>query len=184
MPPRGGSFVSDADMEVAVQYMLSSVGFETSSPSVESVKIAEAVTTTIINKPVIPAKPKETAKIVVKPKPPEAVKEVSKPVVKVEDPKVVADISTTSPLVTTSPKQGKDIYDITCKSCHIVGIAGAPKITEKKDWIQRLAKGEDMLIQNAINGINIMPPKGGNSKLTEDEVKLAVQYMLKIIPNK
>ena len=163
--------------------MLSSVGFETSSPSVESVKIAEAVTTTIINKPVIPAKPKETAKIVIKPKPPEIVKEVSKPVVKVEAPKVVADISTSS-LVTTSPKQGKNIYDITCKSCHIVGIAGAPKITEKKDWIQRLPKGENVLIQNAINGINIMPPKGGNSKLTEDEVKLAVQYMLKIIPNK
>ncbi|MFK5971023.1 MAG: c-type cytochrome [Candidatus Marithrix sp.] len=181
MPPRGGSFVNDADMQLAVQYMLASVGFENSSPSSEPV--AKVVTTPKISEPPI-EQPKEVIKIDTLTEVVKVPKIISKPeipkITKVI-PKIVTDIS---PVLAVSPKQGKDIYDMTCKSCHIVGIAGAPKIAEKKDWQQRIPKGEDVLVQNAIKGINIMPPKGGNSDLTDEEVKLAVQYMLKNIPNR
>jgi len=189
MPPRGGTFVSDANMQLAVQYMLASVGFETSSPNPEPVKIAKVITTPKISELPIPEEqPKEVIKIDI----PAEVVEVPKIISKPETPKVtkvipkpeVPKINTSISPVTTSPKQGKDIYDMTCKSCHIVGIAGAPRIAEKKDWQQRIIKGKDVLVQNAIKGINIMPPKGGNSNLTDEEVKLAVQYMLKNIPNR
>ena len=77
-----------------------------------------------------------------------------------------------------SSKSGKDIYNSVCMSCHMSGAAGAP-ITGKADqWTDRLAKGNDTLYANAINGIGVMPAKGGLMSLSDDEVKLAVDYML------
>lgn len=78
----------------------------------------------------------------------------------------------------SSAKSGKDIYNSVCMSCHMSGAAGAP-ITGKPDqWSERLAKGNDTLYSNAINGIGVMPAKGGLMSLTDDEVKSAVDYML------
>ncbi|MCK5876326.1 MAG: cytochrome c5 family protein [Candidatus Marithrix sp.] len=159
MPPRGGNFVNDEDMKLAVQYMLAKVG-------VNSETVAKTAPSQV-QQPVEIPKTKTIAKI-----PETPVSEVvSKPSIS----------KSTQNLTASFPKQGKDVYDMTCKSCHIVGIAGAPKIAEKKDWEARLPKGEDVLIQSAINGLNIMPPKGGNNDLTNEEVKLAVQYMLEIV---
>ena len=77
-----------------------------------------------------------------------------------------------------SSKSGKDVYNSVCMSCHMSGAAGAP-ITGKADhWTDRLAKGNDTLYANAINGIGVMPAKGGLMSLSDDEVKLAVDYML------
>ena len=77
-----------------------------------------------------------------------------------------------------SSKSGKDIYNSVCMSCHMSGAAGAP-ITGKADqWGERLAKGNDTLYSNAINGIGVMPAKGGLMSLSDEEVKLAVDYML------
>jgi cytochrome c5 len=78
----------------------------------------------------------------------------------------------------SSAKSGKDIYNSVCMSCHMSGAAGAP-ITGKADqWSERLAKGNDTLYSNAINGIGVMPAKGGLMSLTDDEVKSAVDFML------
>lgn len=78
----------------------------------------------------------------------------------------------------SSAKSGEDIYNSVCMSCHMSGAAGAP-ITGKPDqWSERLAKGNDTLYSNAINGIGVMPAKGGLMSLTDDEVKSAVDYML------
>ncbi|MDM8569604.1 c-type cytochrome, partial [Thiotrichales bacterium HSG1] len=168
MPPRGGNFVNDTDMKLAVQYMLAKVEVETSSLA-PVVKTVPTPVKEVITKPI----PKTVTKPIVK------VPQVAKSTPKVSEPKVSKPTS-----VTNSPKQGKDIYDITCKSCHMVGIAKAPRITEKKDWEARLPKGKDTMVQSAINGLNIMPPKGGNSDLTDEEVKSAVLYMLQVIEGK
>tara|TARA_Y100000022_G_C13181135_1_gene343466 strand:- start:378 stop:857 length:480 start_codon:yes stop_codon:yes gene_type:complete len=77
-----------------------------------------------------------------------------------------------------SSKSGKDVYNSVCMSCHMSGAAGAPITGEANQWADRLAKGNDTLYSNAINGIGVMPAKGGLMSLSDDEVKLAVDYML------
>ena len=36
----------------------------------------------------------------------------------------------------------------------------------------------DMLVNNAINGLNAMPARGGNPALTDEQIQAAVEYML------
>jgi len=78
--------------------------------------------------------------------------------------------------------QGKLVYEGTCAMCHKSGIAGAPKLGDKADWKDRIAKGDDMLVKNSIDGFKgstgYMPPKGGKSTLTDEEVSNAVHYMI------
>ena len=84
----------------------------------------------------------------------------------------------TAVIEVSSSKSAKDIYNSVCMSCHMSGAAGAP-ITGKIDqWSERIAKGNDTLYNNAINGIGVMPAKGGLMSLSDDDVKLAVDYMI------
>jgi cytochrome c5 len=79
---------------------------------------------------------------------------------------------------TAAGGQGKEVYQRTCSSCHETGVAGAPKAGDRQAWSSRLEKGEDQLVQNAINGIGAMPPKGGDPSLGEEEIRAAVNYMI------
>jgi cytochrome c5 len=50
----------------------------------------------------------------------------------------------------------------------------------------RLAMGKEALYKSALGGLTgpkgtQMPPRGGNDKLTDDEVKAAVDYMMAIV---
>jgi len=74
--------------------------------------------------------------------------------------------------------QGKAIYDKACKLCHDMGVAGAPKLGDQAAWGERLGQGMDTLFDHAINGLNAMPPRGGNASLSDEEVKSAVAYMV------
>jgi cytochrome c5 len=77
---------------------------------------------------------------------------------------------------------GAATYGKICFACHDAGIGGAPKIGDKAAWADRLQKGPEMLVSNAINGFQgdagIMPPKGGMASLTDDEVRASVMHML------
>ncbi|MBE9561315.1 MAG: c-type cytochrome, partial [Proteobacteria bacterium] len=72
---------------------------------------------------------------------------------------------------------GKAIYEKSCVVCHEAGLLNAPKLGNKTDWENRIIKGEEVLLQNAINGFSSMPPRGGAS-LNDEKLRLAVQYML------
>lgn len=73
---------------------------------------------------------------------------------------------------------GPTVYNGLCKTCHDAGVAGAP-ITGSDQMAVRLAeKGLDMLVSNAINGLNAMPPRGGNPALTDEQIRVAVEFML------
>lgn len=77
------------------------------------------------------------------------------------------------------PKSGETVYNSACSACHQVGVAGAPKVTDTAAWKARLSKGgKDGLYNNAINGLNAMPAKGGNPALSDEEIRNAVEYML------
>ncbi len=47
--------------------------------------------------------------------------------------------------------------------------------TMEQDYI--LVKGMDALVASVANGLNVMPPRGG-SALTDEEIPIAIQYML------
>lgn len=78
----------------------------------------------------------------------------------------------------TGPKDGPTIYNSVCGACHNTGAAGAPKVDDKAAWAPRVATGTAALYNSAINGKNAMPPKGGASALSDDEIKGAVDYIL------
>ena len=63
-----------------------------------------------------------------------------------------------------------------------MGVAGAPKGGDAGAWADRIVTGMQSLSNNAINGYQgasgVMPAKGGNMSLSDDEVKSAVAYMV------
>jgi len=72
---------------------------------------------------------------------------------------------------------GKKIYDSVCMACHAAGVAGAP-IPGSEAMVQRLAdKGLDGLFNSAINGLNVMPPRGGRPDLSDDDIRAAIEFM-------
>lgn len=77
---------------------------------------------------------------------------------------------------------GEKVYKSTCSICHKSGLNGAPRMGIKKDWEKRLAQGNEILYSRAINGYRgskgSMPSRGSNPKLSEAEVKAAVDYIV------
>jgi cytochrome c5 len=78
----------------------------------------------------------------------------------------------------SGPGHGQDVYDKTCRSCHDTGVAGAPKLGDQAAWKDRIAQGNDALVQSALNGKGSMPPKGGARTLNENDIRAAVEYMV------
>jgi len=78
---------------------------------------------------------------------------------------------------------GKKVYDMACAACHAVGVAGSPKLGDKAAWAPRIKQGSAVLHEHAIKGFSgkpgsIMPPKGGRTDLSDDDVKAAVDHMV------
>lgn len=95
-------------------------------------------------------------------------------------PEVVAATSAPAPAPASAADlvKGEKIYGATCLACHGAGVMGAPKFADKAAWQPRIAKGTAALYTSAVDGLKMMPPKGGNMMLKDDEVKAAVDYMV------
>ena len=83
---------------------------------------------------------------------------------------------------------GRTIWIDNCEGCHAYGIAGAPIPSNAEAWAPRIAKGADSLYQNAIEGFfgpkgTMMPARGGNDALTDEQVSAAVDYMIRLASN-
>lgn len=85
-------------------------------------------------------------------------------------------------VVAEAAQDGAAVYNAACAVCHNIGIAGAPKTGDAGAWQTRIAQGMAVLVAHAIDGFQgdtgVMPPKGGNVALSDDEVKAAVEYMV------
>ena len=79
---------------------------------------------------------------------------------------------------TASAGSGKATYDAVCNVCHGAGVAGAPKLGDKAVWAPRMKAGLDALHASALKGKGAMPAKGGNTALSDADVKAAVDYMV------
>jgi len=79
--------------------------------------------------------------------------------------------------------QGRELWLENCETCHGYGIADAPIPMQPGEWRFRLAKGKTVLYRHAIEGFigpdySMMPARGGNDELTDEEIRLAVDYMV------
>lgn len=86
-----------------------------------------------------------------------------------------------TPLVDPSMEAGRVVWTGTCIDCHSTGLGGAPLIGNKALWAPRLEKGLETLVSHAIGGfygdVGEMPARGGNTSLTDEEVRSAVRFM-------
>jgi cytochrome c5 len=73
---------------------------------------------------------------------------------------------------------GKKTFDAACSACHATGVAGAPKHADKAAWAPRVKTGKEALYASVLKGKGAMPPKGGNTALSDADAKAAVDYML------
>lgn len=78
----------------------------------------------------------------------------------------------------SGPRSGSEVYSAACAACHDTGAAGAPMKGNASAWAPRIEKGLDTLVTHAINGFNAMPAKGGCSSCSDEEIKLAVEYIV------
>ncbi len=89
-----------------------------------------------------------------------------------------AEIAPTTP----ADNHGKAIYNKSCAVCHDHGVAGAPTTGDKAMWEDRIVTGMETLVERAITGYTgeegVMPPKGGNMSLSDEDVAAAVHYMV------
>ncbi|GAB3534846.1 c-type cytochrome [Photobacterium alginatilyticum] len=82
------------------------------------------------------------------------------------------------PAVAAGPRSGDTVYGTFCVACHGAGVMGAPKKGDAADWEARLAKGNDVLADHAINGFNAMPAKGSCMDCSDDEIIAAIDHMI------
>ncbi len=78
-------------------------------------------------------------------------------------------------------KDGSVIFNNLCTGCHTSGAGGAPTM-DKAHWAARIAQGTDTLHKHAIEGFTgsagVMPAKGGNPALTDEQVMATVDWMI------
>ncbi|MDB5871629.1 MAG: putative Cytochrome c [Ramlibacter sp.] len=72
---------------------------------------------------------------------------------------------------------GEALYKQACFACHATGVANAPKFGDKAAWAPRIKEGVPALVQSAIKGKGVMPPKGGTNA-SEPELRAAIEYMV------
>lgn len=77
---------------------------------------------------------------------------------------------------------GAVIYQNLCGACHTNGVGKAPTL-DHSHWDARIAQGKETLYKHAIEGFSgpdggVMPPKGGNPALTEEQMHATVDWML------
>lgn len=174
MPPRGGNpAITDSEMELAVSHMIKKADIVLVAKSVNG-----SMASASMEKKEEPAAPKmaETPSAPAAPAAPTA-------------PDTSATATTTAMATkeaapaAASPSaeriaQGEKVYKGACFACHDAGVAGSPKTGDIAAWTARIAAGNDAMYNAAINGKGVMPPKGGNMSISDDDVKAAVDYMV------
>lgn len=81
-------------------------------------------------------------------------------------------------VASSGPQSGEDVYNQFCFACHATGASNAPLFADAEAWEPRLAKGLPTLMSNTLDGLGLMPPRGTCMNCSEDELRLAVEFML------
>jgi len=78
--------------------------------------------------------------------------------------------------VTLDERQA-EIYAHACKTCHEDPATGAPQTHDTAAWAPRVAKGEEVLLDNIVNGFNGMPPLGQCIECDADDFISLTMFM-------
>ena len=110
-----------------------------------------------------------------------AVADLIKPVAQVNTGgEMVAEVEAVVAVAFDGSLDGEMIYQNVCSACHSTGAGGAPKL-EAAAWTSRIATGMDTMVNHAIKGyqgtLGYMPAKGGRSDLSEEQVRVTVEFM-------
>ena len=79
---------------------------------------------------------------------------------------------------------GETVFNGLCVNCHGVAALASmiPQAGDAAAWGPRIEKGIETLYKHALHGftgdMGMMPAKGGNPALSDDEVKAAVDYIV------
>lgn len=74
-------------------------------------------------------------------------------------------------------KSGEQVYRETCMACHGPGLAGAPRVGDRRAWGKLIAEGQAVVTAHGWVGVRAMPPKGGRNDLSLEEFARAVAWM-------
>ncbi|MEM8594424.1 MAG: c-type cytochrome [Pseudomonadota bacterium] len=74
----------------------------------------------------------------------------------------------------------ENTFNQSCVSCHLSGMAGAPRKGDTAEWARRLqAKGMPALIDSVKQGMGAMPPMGMCSECDDETIEQLIVYMSK-----
>lgn len=167
MPPKGGNpALSDFEVQRAVVYIANKSGASFKEPAEPASDKADAAATPAVAAPATPAAPAPAAPAAQ----PEKAAAPAEPAPAAAAAPAASDTAAVDPA-------GEKLYKTVCFACHAAGVANAPKFGDKAAWAKYIETGMDAMVQNAIHGIGIMPPRGG-SQASDAEMKAAVQYMV------
>jgi len=80
---------------------------------------------------------------------------------------------------------GEAAYLEHCAGCHETGLLGAPREGKPADWENRSKLWQGVLMEHAKTGYFDMPARGGETKLPDEIVDAAAEYMLETtFPNR
>jgi cytochrome c5 len=153
MPPKGGNpALTDQEIARAVAYMANQAGAKFTEPPVQAAAAAQTAAAGAVAMPAAVGVPAAAAG--------------------------AAPAAPAGGAAAGGAGNGRATFDATCGVCHATGVAGAPKLGDKAAWAPRIAQGMDALHNSALKGKNAMPPKGGNTALSDADVSAAVDFMV------
>lgn len=77
---------------------------------------------------------------------------------------------------------GSEVYKRNCETCHGGwGGYGAPGTDNYDAWRPSLRRGEQAMFVAVRDGRSSMPPRAGNPSLTDDDLRSAVEWLLKTV---
>jgi cytochrome c5 len=89
-----------------------------------------------------------------------------------------AMISSFAQSATSAPdaRQSK-LFVHNCAQCHARPETGAPFIGMEEDWREAVARGEDAMLINVVQGIRGMPPLGYCSACSEEDFRILIRML-------
>jgi cytochrome c5 len=84
---------------------------------------------------------------------------------------------------TANLENGKAVFNKVCVACHLTGVAGAAKLTDKARWEEYAAQGIDAMHHAVINGVpngkyGVMPARGTCTDCSDQDLFDAVSYIV------